>query len=140
MHIFVTVPVLMFSLFETLACPAEQVLAGGGRCVVLISRGGMLAKHELAALAATGASLFVVRADAGNATAMAHVLAWARERLTGRERIRPCGWRACQGEAPGIFQHAQPICLSTLLNICRCLHKATNYCMLALPLIHVPVL
>ena len=57
------------------------MLTVGRRCAILLSRGGMLNKHELAALAATGASLFVVRADAGDAAAMAHVFAWARERL-----------------------------------------------------------
>ena len=62
-------------------CGVMQMLTGGGRCAVLLSRSGMLKKHELAALAAAGAVLFVVRADAGDAAAMARVMAWARERL-----------------------------------------------------------
>jgi alpha/beta superfamily hydrolase len=63
---------------ETLA---GQLLAGGARCAVLLSRTARLAAPDLAALAASGAPVFVARADAGDAAVMARVLAWARERL-----------------------------------------------------------
>ena len=88
------------------AFAAGQALAGGMRCAVLLSRGGRLETHELTALAANGASVFIVKADAGDATAIARVLAWARERLPAVSTYAHAAGALAKVGLPGISRRA----------------------------------
>ncbi len=62
---------------------ARQLAAAGARCLVLTSREARVPAETLAGFAGLGVAVFVVRADAGDASAAAQVFAWARERLPG---------------------------------------------------------
>ena len=54
---------------------------GPTKAMVLLSRDAALSKAKLAELAGSGAAVFTVTCDAGDADAMRDVLAWAREWL-----------------------------------------------------------
>ena len=54
---------------------------GPPKAMVLLSRDAALSKAKLAELAGSGAAVFTVTCDAGDARAMREVLAWAREWL-----------------------------------------------------------
>ena len=60
---------------------ARDAAAAGQRCLVLSSRKPALAKADLAAVAACGAAVFVVRCSTTDAPRCVEVAAWARERL-----------------------------------------------------------
>lgn len=60
---------------------ARNAAAAGQQCLVLSSRKPSLPQGELAALAASGAAVFVVRCSSADAACSAQVAGWVRERL-----------------------------------------------------------
>lgn len=74
---------------------ARDAAAAGQRCLVLSSRNPALPHAELAALAASGAAVFVVRCSTADAGRCAQVAAWTREQLP---RVSTCAHAA---GAPG---------------------------------------
>ena len=60
---------------------ARDAAAAGQQCLVLSSRQPSLPQGELAALAASGAAVFVVRCSSADSARSAQVAGWVRERL-----------------------------------------------------------
>ena len=60
---------------------AQQLAKTGVRALVLASRSGQLPEQELEALAAEGAAVFTLAADAARAEDVASVLDWVHENL-----------------------------------------------------------
>ena len=60
---------------------ARDAAAAGQQCLVLSSRKPSLPQGELAAVAASGAAVFVVRCSSADAARSAQVAGWVRERL-----------------------------------------------------------